>query len=180
MDQIKGKIAAILDRTTVVINRGSLDGVSKGLKFYIYTELGPFNDPDTGENLGTIPRVWGKVVVSTVADRLCLARTEYEYITPFEMKFLRGMLGERVQLELPVDRTEISGWPTEVHVGTEVISERPTLAAIAGEKEVEKLPASSETLIAAPAVESEDSEETHPPEGRSGAVVQNDSDNCSE
>jgi hypothetical protein len=180
MEQIKGKIAAILDRTAVVINRGSLDGVSKGLAFYIYSELGPFYDPDTGENLGTITRVWGRVVVSNVADRLCIARTEYKDVQPWNLSVFRTVFGERVQIRLPVNETEISGWPSEVHVGSEVISERPTPAAIAAEDEVETLPAPSETLIAPPTVTSEDSEEAHSPQGESDTAVQNDSHNCSE
>jgi hypothetical protein len=144
MEQIEGKIAAILDRTTVIINRGSLDGVSKGLTFYVYTELGPFNDPDTGEDLGTIVNVWGKVVVSNVADRLCMARTGYEYVPGIEASLLGGLFrGRRVQVKLPVDEGDISGWPVTLGVGTQVISQRPAPAAITAGEEVEALPAPS-------------------------------------
>jgi len=166
MEQIKGKIAAILDRTTVVINRGSLDGVSKGLVFYVYTELGPFDDPDTGEDLGTITKVWGKVVVSDVVDRLCIARTEYRYTSPLAALLPEAVFGRHVQLQLPVDEAEISGWLARVHVGTQVISQRPAPAAItAGEAE------------ALPAPSTDDSEEVNARQGEGDAVVQDNSGN---
>jgi len=142
MGQIEGKVAAILDRTTIIINRGALDGVSKGLKFYIYTELGPFNDPDTGEDLGTIKKVWGRVHVSNVADRLCMARTE-EHILPGIESFLGAFSGRKVQIELPIDESEIASWSDRVSVGTRVISEHLPQAVIAAPNQVEALPASS-------------------------------------
>lgn len=181
MEQIEGKIAAILDRTTIVINRGSLDGVSRGLVFYIYTELGPFADPDTGEDLGTIPQVWGRVLVSNVADRLCLASTEYEYTGGWELDVLGGLFGgRRVQIKLPIDETGISGWPSKVQVGTKVVSRRPSSAAVRAKEEVERLPASPEALPAPPSVDSESSEEPHSPQHEGDAPVHNDSNNRSE
>jgi hypothetical protein len=141
--QIEGKIAAILDRTTVIINRGSLDGVTKGFVFYVFSELGPFNDPDTGEDLGTIIQVWGKVIVSSVAERLCLAQTETKYIPRWDVRFLQRMFeGEEIQLKLPVDDADVSGWTKSVRLGTKVVSRPPKLEAISVEKEeVEALPA---------------------------------------
>lgn len=180
MEQIKGKIAAILDRTTMVINRGSLDGVSRGLVFYIYTELGPFRDPDTGKDLGTIPHVWGRVVVANVANRLCIAGTEYKYTGGWELDLGQLFGGRRVRIELPIDETQISGWPIKVDVGTEVISERPSSAAVTAEEEVEALPASAEALPAPPSVDSETSEEAHLPQHEGDTAVQNDSNNRSE
>ena len=181
MEQIKGKIAAILDQTTMVINRGSLDGVSRGLVFYVYTELGPFTDPDTGEDLGTIPQVWGRVVVSNVANRLCVARTEYEYAQGWEVDVLSGLFGgRRVRIKLPIDETEILGWPTKVQVGTEVISERPSSEGVTAREEVEALPASSEAVPAPPSVDSENPEEPHLPQLEGDTPVHNDSNNRSE
>lgn len=134
MGQIEGKIAAILDATTVVINRGSQDGVVKGLPFYVYSELGPFDDPDSGESLGTITQLWGKVVVSRVADRLCLARTEYEPYPAWEAGVLSRVFAQPVRVALPVDKDEVQGWLTKVHVGTLVISETPPMRTITMER----------------------------------------------
>lgn len=48
---IIGKIAEIRDRYRVVINRGSLDGVQKNMRFYVYDEGKEIRDPDTQEVL---------------------------------------------------------------------------------------------------------------------------------
>ena len=116
MERIEGKIAAILDRTTVVINRGSRDGVSRSDEFYIYSEVGPFVDPDTGETLGTTRKIWGKVAVSTVEDRFSIAQTGYSSILDFVG---RGLLGRQ---PLPVDGEAISTDLTHITVVLPVIS----------------------------------------------------------
>lgn len=76
-DYIEGKIAALLDKTTVVINRGAYHNVGIGDTFYIYSQIGPFTDPETGDDLGTTTKVWGKVEVTIVEDGFCVARTQY-------------------------------------------------------------------------------------------------------
>lgn len=118
MPSVEGKILSIVDRSTVVINRGSRDGVVKEMRFYIYTEIGPFTDPDTGEALGSMPRVWGKVVVYSVAEKLCLAETEYRYMPGYQLDLARIFGGTRVQIQLPVDEAEIRRSPEKIRVGT--------------------------------------------------------------
>lgn len=160
MERIRGKIAAILDPTTVVINRGSRDGVSKSDEFYIYSELGPFFDPDTGEEIGTIKTVWGKVTVSNVEERLCLARTEHQMLMDWD--WLSGMLGPR--LKLPVDESEIEGRPTKIRVGVGtpvILRKRPPVVA---EEEVETLPAPS----------AEEPEESAPLQSEGNALTEGD------
>lgn len=58
------KIAAVLDRLTLVINRGAADGVSIGDRFLIYGLGTEVFDPDTGRSLGQLEVVkgTGKVV----------------------------------------------------------------------------------------------------------------------
>ena len=155
MGQIEGKIAAILDATTVVINRGSQDGARKGLSFYVYTELGPFDDPDTGESLGTITQVWGKVVVSQVADRLCLARTEYRRHPAWDTAYVASLFAQPVRIRLPIDKDQVQGWLTKVRVGTSVISAQPSAPAII----VEKPEALPEPSVADSSEETESSQE---------------------
>ncbi len=130
MGHIEGKIAAILDATTVVINRGSQDGVRKGLPFYVYTELGPFDDPNTGDSLGTITQMWGKVVVSQVADRLCLARTGYWRHPAWDSVMLASMFTQPGRIQLPIDKNQAQGWLTKIRVGTSVKSEHPSKPAV--------------------------------------------------
>ena len=46
-DLIVGKIAKIQDKYRIIINKGRLDGVKPGMKFYVYDEGEEIIDPDT-------------------------------------------------------------------------------------------------------------------------------------
>jgi hypothetical protein len=129
-DRIKGKIAAILSKTEVVINRGEDDGVTRGAIFYVYSLIGPILDPDTGEELGEIPRIWGEIEVSVVEDRFSVAKTRYKTVesplnilakSPSYLDLFSG-LQMQVQEELPVDRDEIARFEPRIRVGSPVIS----------------------------------------------------------
>lgn len=124
--KIEGKIAAILDTTTVVINRGRLDGVKIGDIFYIYSTIGPFSDPDTDEDLGTTARVWGKVETSIVADKFSVAKTPYDTSLT---GFLAINLFRNTRIRLPVDETEISRGLERIKVGFSVVAERSSQRA---------------------------------------------------
>jgi hypothetical protein len=117
---IEGKIAAILDKTTVVINRGRDHGIVPGNQFYIYSELGPFPDPDSGDELGTITRVWGQVEATTVEDRLCLARTMVG--GGFHIPALQRLFNTRI--ELPIHDRDLAQIAETVSVGFRVRHER--------------------------------------------------------
>jgi hypothetical protein len=126
MEPIEGKIAAILDKSTVVINKGAIDGVSRDDEFYLFTEIGPFTDPDTGKNLGITKKIWGRVTVTILEDLFCIAETGWTWRG--ESAFLtatrfREFFNERVQIELPVSETDIDdSWRENVRVGTRVVS----------------------------------------------------------
>lgn len=120
-EQIEGKIAAILDKSTVVINRGHAHGVDKGEAFYIYSTLGPFVDPDTGEALGTTTRVWGKVEVTIIEDKFCVAKTPYE--SSLFAGFPSYLFGN-THIELPVAVADISKGLEKIKIGFSVISEK--------------------------------------------------------
>lgn len=139
MERTEGKIAAILDRTSVVINRGSIDGVSKKDIFWIYSELGPFFDPDTKESLGTTKRIWGKVVVSSVEARFCIAKTEYQTRNLSPLVSLANLFGTSIeQIQLPVDESQISRDLTKIEIGFKAILEKHQEQVT--EKKVEALP----------------------------------------
>jgi len=140
MEKLEGKIAAILDRTTVVINRGARDGVSEDDVFWIYSELGPFIDPDTKENLGTTKEIWGKVVVTTVEERFCVAKTEYQVKNFAALMGLANLFGTTTEhIRLPVDESQISNKLTKIKVGFNAILQKQQLEIV--EKKVEALPA---------------------------------------
>lgn len=119
MENVDGKIAAILSPTKVVINRGLQDGVEEGDSFYIYTELGPFSDPDTNENLGKTTEVWGKVKVNIIEERFCVAETGYKYKNSLlDNLNLAGLFGgTSVQIKLPVREDQIQSGLTKIEVG---------------------------------------------------------------
>jgi len=54
-----GKVAKIINEYTVVINKGSRDGVKDGQRFLIYDYSGEIFDPDTKESLGKLEVVRG-------------------------------------------------------------------------------------------------------------------------
>ena len=117
---VEGKIAAILDRTSVVINRGSDHGVEKGTEFYIYSRLGPFFDPDSGENLGETTKIWGKVRATIIENRFCVAETDYRSsYAMLPMIALENLF--RTRIELPVDESDITTFTEKIQVGFPVM-----------------------------------------------------------
>lgn len=74
-ESITGKVAAIIDATTLVLNVGAEQGVTEGHLFAIVAPHGEVIDPDTGENLGLWESVKGRVVVTHVQPRMCTVRT---------------------------------------------------------------------------------------------------------
>jgi hypothetical protein len=118
--QIEGKIAAILSSSKVVINRGSNDGVEQGDYFYIYSQLGPFTDPDTKENIGSAKQIWGKVQVKTVERRFCIAETETRFVNPiFNSRTLSALFGGTTteKIKLPINEGQIWKGLEKVEIG---------------------------------------------------------------
>ena len=73
---IRGKVARILDRREVVINKGSADRVRIGMIFKILSSKDSvITDPDTGEQLGTVGREKTKVKVVDLQPHLAVAST---------------------------------------------------------------------------------------------------------
>ena len=69
---INGKIARILSDKEVVLNVGEESGVKAGMKFVIYEE----RDPETGEDLGALEIVKGRIVVNHVMPKISNAESE--------------------------------------------------------------------------------------------------------
>jgi len=138
-ENIEGKIAAILDRSTVVINRGSDQGIEMGTEFYIYSKLGPFFDPDSGESLGETTKIWGKVKATIIEKRFCVAETQYQTSSILYPMFEITRLFRTEQIELPVDDDDITPVIEEIKVGFPVMSV-PRIREIEN-KEILELPA---------------------------------------
>ena len=71
---IEGKVAAIIDDTTLVLNVGSEQGVQEGMAFAIFALHGEITDPDSGQPLGRWEAVKARVVATHVQPRLCTVR----------------------------------------------------------------------------------------------------------
>ncbi len=72
---VEGKVAKILGKGEVVLNRGRMHGVRQGMVFEIFAPEGEeVWDPDTGETLGTVEDVKAKAEVTEVKEKLAIAR----------------------------------------------------------------------------------------------------------
>jgi hypothetical protein len=73
---ITGAVARILTARELVINRGAEHGVKVGMVFQVLDpKAEDIEDPETGEVLGSLDRPKVAVRVSSVAERLAVART---------------------------------------------------------------------------------------------------------
>ena len=70
-EQIKGQVIWVSDDLmSVAINKGSLDGVSKGMHFLVYKIGDELFDPVTRNSLGNLELVCGEGVVKHVQDHI--------------------------------------------------------------------------------------------------------------
>jgi hypothetical protein len=80
---VEGKVAKILGKGEVVLNRGRSHGVRQGMLFEIFAPEGEeVWDPDTGETLGTVEDVKAKAEVTEVKEKLAVARL-FDAASPF-------------------------------------------------------------------------------------------------
>jgi hypothetical protein len=83
-ERIRGKVAQLIDDRTLVINRGSDDGVQVGMRFAVLNRRGAdVIDPDTGEPIGSVEIDKVVVKVVRVEPRLAVGRTFRTFTTGF-------------------------------------------------------------------------------------------------
>lgn len=83
-----GKVVAVRDEYTVVINKGFDQGVEIGQK-YLVVGLGEMIiDPDTKEELGQLEIVRGRVIVTHVQQNIATAES-YEYDKSADVKEIK-------------------------------------------------------------------------------------------
>ena len=110
---VEGKVAKILSKGEIVLNRGRSHGVRTGMLFEIFAPEGEeVWEPDTGETLGTVEDVKAKAEVTEVKERLAIARV-FDANSPFGAAGIAGfgelqenlqrmlgqMFGENVQVQ---------------------------------------------------------------------------------
>lgn len=76
-EQIKGKVAQVLDSRRLVLNRGAADGVEVGSRFAVLSsKTVAVTDPDDPDRvLGTLPVARTVVKVVSVEDHMAIAQT---------------------------------------------------------------------------------------------------------
>ncbi len=81
---VEGKVAKILGKGEIVLNRGRSHGVKQGMLFEVFAPEGEeVWDPDTGETLGTVEDVKAQAEVTEVKERLAVARLQNTMASPF-------------------------------------------------------------------------------------------------
>ena len=108
---VEGKVAKILGKGEIVLNRGRSHGVRQGMVFEIFAPAGEeVWDPDTGETLGTVEDVKAKAEVTEVKEKLAIARV-FDADSPFGaaaglgelqgnlQRMFQQMFGENVQVQ---------------------------------------------------------------------------------
>lgn len=109
---IEGKVAKIIDIYSVVINKGSIDGVEDEMRFIIYDKGEEIFDPDTLMSLGNLEYVKAKVKITYVSENYSIAET-YEggfSDSPYS-RMIPLIRGEYERKELPLDEPLISSLP---------------------------------------------------------------------
>ena len=91
-EPITGKVAAIVDDTTLVLNVGARDGVHEGMLFAVVAEHDDIRDPDSGESLGRWESVKGRVAVTHVQERMATARSPLAEGAPAATATLSAMM----------------------------------------------------------------------------------------
>jgi hypothetical protein len=110
---VEGKVAKILGKGEIVLNRGRSHGVRHGMLFEVFSPEGEeVWDPDTGETLGTVEDVKAKAEVTEVKEKLAIARI-FDTDSPFGVtggagfgelqenlqRMFQQMFGENVQVQ---------------------------------------------------------------------------------
>jgi hypothetical protein len=104
MPRIEGKVARILNKYEVVINRGSIHGVEEGMRFIIYEPGEDIIDPETQASLGKYEYVKRKVRVVNVSDKFSTAKSDETYETSRTLANMLPSFSQPVLIELPLDR----------------------------------------------------------------------------
>ena len=77
------RIVKIIDEYTIVINKGSDDGIKPAHKFLIYSiDQEPLVDPITNENLGSLEIVKGQAKVKHIQNKITTLESDSYTIAP--------------------------------------------------------------------------------------------------
>lgn len=116
---IEGKVAEILDDTSVALNVGSSQGVKAGARVQIYRRV-IVRDPDTSEPLGGVEVKTVRMRVVEVREKLCIARV-YDRTEPFEYARLIPSLAGSSQKKITTRDGEVDSRTVRVDRGDRAV-----------------------------------------------------------
>jgi hypothetical protein len=104
-------VVRLIDNYSVVINKGSRDGIKNGSRFLIYSELEEIIDPETQENLGKLELPKGYAIIENIQERISVIKSSKvetrtkQFKNPFfRTSLLSGVEEETQSVQLPFDR----------------------------------------------------------------------------
>lgn len=138
----QGRIIRILDRSTVVINLGEIDGVKSGTRFGIFTPEDRIVDPEKNEDLGTYRRRKATVEARSVHPRFTVASPPRatRIVEPPAVARQRGLAGSSALLGALGGTTRQEAYQPQLPVSPEEIEPLPTGDSIQVGDLVEELP----------------------------------------
>ena len=103
MNELKGKVAQILNARELVVNIGSVNGVKPGMKFAVLSEQ-PLNirDPENGEEIGVVDREKIRVEVTEVQNRISICKTYRTIREPAKGRDPQTAMQELLAVRIPV------------------------------------------------------------------------------
>lgn len=87
------RVARQIDEYRCVLNRGAQDEIESGEQFLIFRVGDMVVDPVTGEELGNLEIVIGKVRVIHVQDRICTVESNEKLITRGDRRIIKRLGG---------------------------------------------------------------------------------------
>jgi len=120
LDLIEGKVAKILDKYSLVINRGREHGVTEDMRFVIYQEGETIIDPDGGKTLGKLEIVKGKVKIDNVQEKISTAKSDIFYRAGFQELAFSMNKPERAPLYIDEDENVSQKELSAIRIGDKV------------------------------------------------------------
>ncbi|EMF0280536.1 hypothetical protein KI126_002609 [Enterococcus faecium] len=99
-----GKIIRILSDEELLINIGKKQGAYVGEKYKIYEKGETIQDPDTGENLGTLDYIKATVEIVNVYENFSIV----ESLTRYKEKVSTGIMSAFSDKSREIDRVEVN------------------------------------------------------------------------
>ena len=110
MDNSIAKVAKVLEQASIVINKGSKDGVNVGQNFVLYQPGEEIFDPDNGASLGLLEHVKGRATAIHVQEQMSILKLEPK--TQARTKTLSEVMAtiSGIDEEERIESVEVGDW----------------------------------------------------------------------